>query len=179
MTDWATTGSPVPAPDGDQGAESEIPLRSGEHPPVPGAIKVQVIDDGSPHHHSARTKARKAALDLLYAAESRQTDPLILLHEAELAGPVRDFTVEIVQGVVADELNLDQRIAESVIQDWTLERMPSLDRNIARIAIWELDHTDVNPQVAISEALSLAEEYSTDSSPAFLNGLLAKAVELR
>jgi N utilization substance protein B len=148
-----------------------IPLATGEHPPLPGAVKLKVLNDGAGFHHSARTKARKAALDLLYEAESRDLDPMTLLAERE----VREFTAEIVQGVAVNLAQIDQRITESAHQDWTLDRMPALDRNLARIAIWELDHTDTSAQAVISEALNLADEYSTDNSVAFLNGLLAQA----
>ncbi|MCL2315480.1 MAG: transcription antitermination factor NusB [Actinomycetia bacterium] len=151
-------------------APAGLALAPGERPPMPGAVKVRVLDDGTPHHHTARTKARKAALDALYQADLRGVDPLDVLEDAPRA--IRSFTEEIVRGVRFHQDDIDARIARAVTGDWTLERMPGLDRALARIAVWELDYTDLRPSAAISEALGLADEYSTDESVAFLNGLL-------
>jgi len=153
-------------------AAEPLPLLPGERPPRPDAVKVRVTDDGTPHHHTARTKARKAALDALYQADIRGVDPLDLLEDA--SPPARPFTQQIVRGVRFHGARIDQRIAESLAPDWTLERMPSVDRALARIATWEIEHTDAPDPTAIAEALSLADEYSTDDSVSFLNGLLGR-----
>lgn len=128
-------------------------------------------------HLSARSKARKRALDVLFAAELRGVDPLIILAErqAEADPPVNPFSSELVQGVAEHQRGIDRRIAESLSAEWTLERMPRVDRIAARIAVYELDHTEISVKVAISEAVALVHDLSTDDSPGFLNGLLGRA----
>ena len=127
--------------------------------------------------YGTQTKARRVALDVLYAAELRGRDIVETFLEARdlSAITVRDLTTRIVYGV-AEHLNeLDARIADALSSAWSLERMPAVDRNLARIAIFELDYTDTPTGVVISEAIRLAQELSTDGSPSFLNGLLSKA----
>lgn len=128
-------------------------------------------------HLSARSKARKRALDILFAAELRDADPLVILTERQADGdpPVNPFTTELVEGVTANRREIDQRIAESLSREWTLDRMPRVDRVAARIAVFELDHSDISVKVAISEAIALVHDLSTDDSPAFLNGVLGRA----
>ena len=135
------------------------------------------MSDYAPHY-SAQTKARKAALDILFMAEQRDASlSETFAEQRSLSGvPVRELTRTIVLGVSEHLLEIDQRVAESTSQNWPLERMPSVDRNIARIAVFELDYTDTPPAAVISEALRLAGDLSTDESPAFLNGLLAQAL---
>ncbi|WP_420174979.1 transcription antitermination factor NusB [Luteococcus sp. OSA5] len=132
-------------------------------------------------HHSSRTKARKQALDILFEAELRDRDLLTTLdeHIAEATPAVRPFAQEIVRGIDAHMGSIDQRIAECCSAEWTLERMPRVDRNLARVAMWEIDHSDVADEAVISEAVSLATEYSTEDSAGFLNGLLAQAVRTK
>lgn len=157
--------------------ETPIPLATGENPPVPGAVKVKVIADGTGRHQSARTKARKAALDLLFEAELRDRDAMDVLADHQLAvGAVREFTEQIVRGVRMHQEEVDRRIADCARGDWTLDRMPRIDRNLARIAVWELDHSNAPTNTVIAEAVELAEELSTDESAGFLNGLLAEAL---
>lgn len=123
---------------------------------------------------SARTKARKRALDILFEADLRQVPiPDILAAHADLAEPpVRAFTVELVEGVAAHLTELDKAITDGLAAGWTLERMPRVDRNLARLAAYELLHTEVAPTVAVAECVALATELSTDESASFLNGLL-------
>jgi N utilization substance protein B len=154
---------------------TQLPLLPGEHPPMPEAVKVEVIDDGTQRHHSARTKARKAALDVLYQSELRDIDPQQAMDV--LGMTVRPYTWRIVDGVFAYLDEIDDRLADAVRGDWTLERMPGVDRTLARIAVWEMDYAAVRPATAISEAIALADEYSTDESAAFLNGLLGRVAE--
>lgn len=127
-----------------------------------------------------RTKARKRALDLLFEADLREGDPLDTLadHLAVNEPPVRPFTVELVKGVVREGVRIDEIIAASLSRGWTIDRMPRVDRNLARIAVYEMFFTDLAPEVAIDEAVSLGRELSTDDSPSFLNGLLGKALTL-
>ena len=123
---------------------------------------------------SARTKARKRALDILFEADLRQTSALDVLHDQTELGdpPVRPFTTELVEGVERHRGQVDQLIAEGLAGGWTLERMPRVDRNLARVAVFEIVHTDVADEVAAAECVALAQELSTDDSAVFLNGLL-------
>jgi N utilization substance protein B len=128
---------------------------------------------------SARSKARKRALDLLYGADLREL-PIgdLLAEEATRAAaqPQREgswpYARQIVEGVADHQSEIDAAIVEHA-QGWTLDRMPVLDRTIARIATWELLYNDEVPDaVAISEAVESATVLSTDDSAGFLNGLL-------
>jgi len=133
----------------------------------------------------ARTKARKRALDILYEAEIRGEPVLDLLAErsagsaAEGAPPVSGYAAELVRGVREHRDRIDQLLSEYA-QGWTLDRMPAVDRNILRIGVYELYWVSGVPDgVAISEAVLLARDLSTDGSPAFVNGLLARLLELK
>ena len=128
---------------------------------------------------SARTKARKRALDILFEADLRQAAPLDILaaHVEVNEPPVRPFTSELVEGVVAHLAAIDLLIGESLAAGWTLDRMPRVDRNLARIAVYEIVHTEVSPQVAVAESVALAQELSTDDSATFLNGVLRAIAE--
>ncbi|MDR1236999.1 MAG: transcription antitermination factor NusB [Propionibacteriaceae bacterium] len=122
-----------------------------------------------------RTKARKRALDILFEVdlcESSVADSLAL-HAGQADPPLRPYTVELVEGVESNRDALDARIAAHLADDWTIQRMPRVDRNLARIAVYEMCHGQVEPAVAIAEAVDLAGGLSTDSSPAFLNGVLS------
>ena len=160
--------------------EKPLPLAAGEHPPVPGAVKVASVDMAE-RHHSARTKARKAALDILFEADLLGRDAWGLLAERlDAPGPkLRELTREIVLGVRDNATEIDRRIAGALTGDWTLDRMPRIDRNLARIAVYELDHSEIDARAAISEALELADELSTDDSVSFLNGLLGRVARTR
>ena len=130
---------------------------------------------------SARGKARKRALDILFEAEIRGEPVLDMLGErtAEASPPVPEYAAELVRGVQEHRAQIDALLADNA-RGWTLERMPSVDRNILRIGAYELFWAaDVPDGVAISEAVLLARELSTDASPAFVNGLLARLLELR
>lgn len=147
-----------------------VPLRSGERPPLDGAVKVAVVDDGTQHHHSARTKARKAALDVLYGAELTGRDALGILNAAD--PPARLLTCELVSGVVTNADEIDDAITAALDGDWTLDRMPGIDKALARLAVWELLFTDTPSAAVIAEAVALADEYSTDASAGFLSSVL-------
>lgn len=124
---------------------------------------------------STRTKARKRALDILFEADLRETSVLGALesHTEQSEPPVRPFTAELVTGVERNRRQIDQYLAESLAPGWTLDRMPRVDRNLARLAIYEIVYTDIADEVALAECVGLSEELSTDSSPQFLNGLLS------
>ena len=130
---------------------------------------------------SARGKARKRALDILFEAEIRGEPVLSLLAERAAAAspPVPEYAAELVRGVQEHQGEIDELLAANS-RGWTLERMPAVDRNILRIGAYELFWNPAVPDgVAISEAVLLARQLSTDASPAFVNGLLARLLELR
>src|SRR5215469_8148240 len=125
---------------------------------------------------AARSKARKRALDILFEAELRGLPTLELLSMRQSLGdvPVQPYAAALVRGVATNRERIDELISWNLV-DWTLERMPAVDRNILRIGVYELLWADDVPDgVAISEAVALAEDLSTDNSPTFVNGLLAR-----
>jgi len=130
---------------------------------------------------SARHKARKRALDVLFEAEQRGRDPLTTLAEHAGRGepPVSEYAAELVQGVAAHRAAIDAVLAEHA-QGWELDRMPAVVRNVLRLGAYELLHRDDVPgPVAVAEAVQLVSELSTDESPGFVNGLLGKLLQLR
>ena len=129
----------------------------------------------------ARSKARKRALDILFEAELRGVPVLDLLDEriALASPPVSADAADLVRGVTEHAARIDELISEFA-EGWTLDRMPAVDRNVLRIGVYELLWApDVPDAVAISEAVLLARDLSTDASPAFVNGLLARIAELK
>ena len=124
---------------------------------------------------AARSKARKRALDILFASELRSEDPVVALERAIEAGegPTNDYTTTLVRGVVEHRQRIDE-VLTTYSKGWTLSRMPAVDRNVLRIGVYELlwGDDDVPHTVAVSEALHLVQDLSTDDSPAFVNGLL-------
>ena len=130
---------------------------------------------------AARSKARKRALDVLFEAELRGEPVLEILGEraAEQTPPVPPYTRELVEGVQAHRMRIDELLAAHA-EGWSLDRMPAVDRNILRIGAYELLWQDQVPDaVAIDEAVQLARDLSTEGSPAFVNGLLARLLELK
>lgn len=127
---------------------------------------------------SARSKARKRALDVLFEADLRGSDALATLADriADADPPIRDYTTTLVEGVQAHRAEIDARISASLAAGWTLPRTPRVDRSALRIAVLEIDYLDVPPAVAVSEAVRLVEELSTDESPSFVNGVLGGIV---
>lgn len=136
---------------------------------------VETIPAESEGRRPTRAKARKRALDILYEADLRELPAaeVLAVHRAQNDPPVREFTVELVEGVEVHRGELDELIAAHLASGWTLERMPRVDRNLARIAAYELLHTDTPQDVTLAEAITLCQELSTEDSPAFLNGLLS------
>jgi N utilization substance protein B len=123
---------------------------------------------------AARSKARKRALDLLYASDLRGESAVDTLDHAVETGerPTNPYTAELVRGVAEHQRRIDEVLAQ-YSQGWTLDRMPAVDRNVLRLGVWELLWTDDVPDaVAISEAMALVAELSTDESPHFVNGVL-------
>ena len=130
----------------------------------------------------ARRKARKRALDVLYEADLRDLPPSEVLRtyldRIEKPHPDHlDYAVMLVEGVAKNLDRIDELIS-SYAEGWTLDRMPVVDRNLARIAVYELLYVpEIDDPVAITEAVELAKQMSTDDSPRFLNGLLGRIAE--
>lgn len=130
---------------------------------------------------SARSKARKAALDLLYEGDIRNRPSLELLNEriTTLDYLIRDYTRELVSGVSEKKSKIDEIILMRA-KGWDLDRMPVLDRNILRLAAYELLWLrDIPESVAISEAVELAKSLSTEESASYINGVLAAILEVK
>jgi len=138
--------------------------------------------EGPKQQMPARRKARKRALDVLFEADLRDRPPVEVLagylDRIEKPRPAHvDYAIDLVEGVAANLNRIDELIA-SYAEGWTLDRMPVVDRNLARIAVYELLYVDeIDDPVAITEAVELARQMSTDDSPRFLNGLLGRVAE--
>ncbi len=129
----------------------------------------------------ARSRARKRALDILFESELQGlTLGATLAHRLATADPpLNDYTVALVEGVIAHRDRIDELLS-TYSEGWSLERMPAVDRNLLRIGTFEvLYRDDVPDPVAINEAVALARELSTDESPSFVNGLLARIVAIK
>lgn len=130
---------------------------------------------------SSRTKARKRALDALFASTVRGVSPEVALSELAKATSDRENQAEIhgyaeriISGYLENSSVIDSQI-QALSEEWRLERMPAVDRSLLRMAGWEiLFNDDVPDSVAIAEAVELAKEYSTEESGRFINGLLGR-----
>ncbi|CAB5044900.1 MAG: transcription antitermination factor NusB [Actinobacteria bacterium] len=134
---------------------------------------------------SARSKARKAALDLLYEADIRGTSAAETLNlrdvveEGPDARPIREYTRELVNGVGDNFRKIDELIT-TYAQGWDMDRLPAVDRNILRLGIYEILWSQTTPDgVAIDEALTLAKELSTDESAGFIHGVLGRISSIK
>jgi N utilization substance protein B len=134
---------------------------------------------------SARSKARKQTLDLLYEADIRSlsaTDLLALrdvVEDGPDARPIREFTKSLVIGVTENKRKIDELIA-TYAQGWDMDRLPAVDRNILRLGIFEIVWSaDLDDGIAIDEALTLAKELSTDESAAYIHGVLGRISSIK
>ncbi|MEU8680490.1 transcription antitermination factor NusB [Streptomyces sp. NPDC048611] len=135
---------------------------------------------------AARTKARKRAFQILFEADQRGADVQSVLADwmrhartDPRQPPVNEYTLELVEGYAEQVARIDELISTYAV-DWDLDRMPAADRSILRLGAYELLWVDDTPDaVAIDEAVQLAKEFSTDDSPAFVNGLLGRLKELK
>jgi N utilization substance protein B len=134
---------------------------------------------------SARSKARKAALDLLYEADIRGTNAIETLNLRDIveegpdARPIREYTRELVNGVGDNFRKIDELIT-TYAQGWDMDRLPAVDRNILRIGIYEILWSQTTPDgVAIDEALTLAKELSTDESAGYIHGVLGRISSIK
>ena len=134
---------------------------------------------------SARSKARKQALDLLYETDIRGTNLVETLVSRDIpaegpdARPIREYTKELVNGVSDNRRKIDELIT-TYAQGWDMDRLPAVDRNILRLGIYEiLWSTDVPMSVAIDEALTLAKELSSDDSSKYIHGVLGRIASIK
>ncbi len=134
---------------------------------------------------SARSKARKQALDILYESDIRSSDALATLTSRDVvedgpdARPVREFTRELISGVVEHKRKIDELIA-TYAQGWDMDRLAAVDRNILRLGIYEiLWSEDLADGIAIDEALTLAKDLSTEDSATFIHGLLGRISSIK
>jgi len=130
---------------------------------------------------AARSKARKRAVDVLYESDVRRTDSVATLRDRIILAdpPVNDFTVDLVEGVQAHRPRIDE-ILSAYAEGWTIERMPGVDRAVLRLGVYELLWGGAAPDaVVIDEAVELVKSLSTDESPRFVNGVLARVLRDR
>ncbi|WP_018155699.1 transcription antitermination factor NusB [Demetria terragena] len=132
---------------------------------------------------TTRTKARREAVDLLFESEQRAVNVIELL-EQRMAEPVREvppraYAAQLVRGVAANWHSINEALT-TYAKGWSLERMPSVDRAVLRLGAYEVIYEDDVPDgAAISEAVALARDLSTDESPTFINGLLSRLSEVK
>lgn len=130
---------------------------------------------------AARSKARKRALDVLFEADQRQTDPRTTLEQwiGRADPPVQEYAQALVIGVADNCVRIDELLS-ACSDGWTVDRMPSVDRAVLRLGVYEmLWREEIPTAVAIDEAVELAKSLSTDDSPAFVNGVLARLAKER
>ncbi|MBV9023863.1 MAG: transcription antitermination factor NusB [Streptomycetaceae bacterium] len=135
---------------------------------------------------AARTKARKRAFQILFEADQRGAAPKTVMADWIRLGrtddrqpPVTEYTMQLVEGYEANAARIDELIATYAV-DWALDRMPAVDRNVLRLGTYELIWEDETPDaVVLDEAVQLVKEFSTEESPAFVNGLLARLKQLK
>ena len=133
---------------------------------------------------SARSKARKQALDLLYEADIRKLSPLHVLEsrpveEGPDARPIRDYTKSLIEGIEENRRKIDELIT-TYAQGWDMDRLPAVDRNILRLGIYEIVWLDeLADAIAIDEALTLAKDLSTDESAGYIHGVLGRIASLK
>jgi N utilization substance protein B len=134
---------------------------------------------------SARSKARKQALDILYESDIRSAPADKILESRDIteegpdARPIREFTRELIGGVVANKRKIDELIT-TYAQGWDMDRLATVDRNILRLGIYEIIWSDdLADGIAIDEAITLAKELSTDDSATFIHGLLGKISSIK
>ena len=134
---------------------------------------------------SARSKARKQTLDILYEADIRGTQPLDIMTSRDVteegldARPIREYTRELITGVTEHRRKIDELIA-TYAQGWDMDRLPAVDRNIMRLALFEILWSEgLADAVAIDEALTLAKELSTDESAGYIHGVLGRIASIK
>ena len=162
-----TDHSPMPFP------PHLLPVEADEDSEVVLEEVISAVDDGKPLR--PRREARETALVLLYEAEARGVDPREVL-DAQIVTPL-NYTIALLTGISEHLADTDALITQFA-RDWRIERMPSIDRCLMRIAVYELGYrSDVPTGVVLAEAVELASRYSTADSSRFVNGILARVAE--
>lgn len=134
---------------------------------------------------SARSKARKQTLDLLYESDIRSSDLLALLasrdveEEGSDARPIREYTKSLIEGIHTHKRKIDELIT-TYAQGWDMDRLPAVDRNILRLGIYEiLWSPELDDAIVIDEALILAKDLSTDDSAGYIHGVLGRIASIK
>ncbi|MDN6377938.1 MAG: transcription antitermination factor NusB [Brevibacterium aurantiacum] len=130
---------------------------------------------------SARTRARRRALELMFEAGQRRldTEQIVTMRSNDPDYPMQAYAVEIGEGITSQREEIDEIIA-TYAEGWTLERMPAVDLALLQIGTWEIIFNDEVPdKAAIDEAVSLARQFSTDDSPGFISGLLSRVLDVK
>lgn len=134
---------------------------------------------------SARSKARKQTLDLLYESDIRGSDLLELLASRDVveegpdARPIRDYTKSLVEGIAAHKRKIDELIS-TYAQGWDMDRLPAVDRNILRLGIYEILWVfELEDGIVIDEALTLAKDLSTEDSAGYIHGVLGRIASIK
>ncbi len=121
------------------------------------------------------------ALQVLYEADTAQRDAGVILsrhfQESQLADGLRSYASQLVSGAVTEQAGLDKLISE-LAPDFPVAQLAAIDRNILRIALWEMRFGDVPVKAAINEAIDLAKDFGSDTSARFINGVLGAAASL-
>lgn len=141
-----------------------------------------MTEEKNHHRHGARFRARRRAVDMLFEAEFRDIDPVDIVEdrrelskdEANQVAPVNPYTAQIVAGVAEHLDGIDDAVATHLSSEWTLERLPAVDRAVLRVGAWELlhNHDDVPDKVAVDEGIGLAKEYGHDKAPGYVHAVL-------
>ncbi|WP_297009095.1 transcription antitermination factor NusB [uncultured Corynebacterium sp.] len=139
-------------------------------------------EENNHHRHGARFRARRRTVDMLFEAEFRDVDPVGIVEdrrklsrdEASQVAPVNAYTARIVTGVAENLDGIDASIAAHLSSEWTLERLPAVDRAMLRVSAWELLHNfdEVPDKVAVDEGIGLAKEYGHDKTPGYVHAVL-------
>lgn len=133
---------------------------------------------------SARSKARKQTLDLLYESDIRSSDLLVLLASRDIeegpdVRPIRDYTKLLIEGIHTHKRKIDELIT-TYAQGWDMDRLPTVDRNILRLGIYEiLWSPELDDAIVIDEALILAKDLSTDDSASYIHGVLGRIASIK
>lgn len=134
---------------------------------------------------SARSKARKQSLDILYESDIRGASPLDILSQRAVvedgpdARPIREYARELIIGVTEHRRKIDELIS-TYAQGWDMDRLPAVDRNILRLSLFEiLWKEELADAIAIDEALTLAKELSTDESAGYIHGVLGRISSIK
>jgi len=129
---------------------------------------------------SARGKARKRALDFLYEAEIKKLSALSLFSARDSTELSQEPYVKVLLSGVEEHIQKIDELINTYAQDWDMDRMPAIDRNILRIAIFEiLWVAEIDLRIACDQAVELAKSLSTDESSKYINGVLGRIIKLK